>query len=80
MTLPEKGQLLRIFIGESDKYEKQPLSEWIVRQVREFGPAEATVFRGWEGFGAHSRFHKAKIPRLSSDLPNPGIVGWYQKC
>jgi PII-like signaling protein len=69
MRLPEDGQLLRIFIGESDKYQKQPLHEWIVRKAREFGLAGATVFRGLEGFGAHSRVHTAKILRLSSDLP-----------
>jgi PII-like signaling protein len=69
MTLPEEGQLLRIFIGESDKYGRQPLYEWIVRKAREFGLAGATVFRGLEGFGAHSRVHTAKILRLSSDLP-----------
>ncbi|MBW2441939.1 MAG: DUF190 domain-containing protein [Deltaproteobacteria bacterium] len=69
MTLPREGQLLRIFIGESDKYGKQPLYEWIVRKAREFGLAGATVFRGLEGFGAHSRVHTAKILRLSSDLP-----------
>jgi len=69
MTLPEEGQLLRIFIGESDKYERQPLYEWIVRKAQEFGLAGATVFRGLGGFGAHSRLHTAKILRLSSDLP-----------
>ena len=69
MTLPEEGQLLRIFIGESDKYGRQPLYEWIVRKAREFGLAGATVFRGLEGFGARSRVHTAKILRLSSDLP-----------
>ena len=69
MTLPEEGQLLRIFIGESDKYERQPLYEWIVHQAREFGLAGATVFRGLAGYGAHSRVHTAKILRLSSDLP-----------
>ena len=69
MTLPEEGQLLRIFIGESDKYGNQPLYEWIVRKARAFGLAGATVFRGLEGFGAHSRVHTAKILRLSSDLP-----------
>jgi PII-like signaling protein len=69
MTLPEEGQLLRIFIGENDKYERQPLYEWIVRKARKFGLAGATVFRGLEGFGAHSRVHTAKILRLSSDLP-----------
>ena len=69
MTLPEEGQLLRIFIGESDKYERQPLYEWIVRKARKFGLAGATVFRGLEGYGAHSRLHTTKILRLSSDLP-----------
>jgi len=69
MTLPKDGKLLRVFIGESDKYENQPLYEWIVRQARERGLAGATVLRGLEGFGAHSRLHTAKILRLSSDLP-----------
>ena len=69
MVLPEEGQLLRIFIGESDKYEGQPLFEWIVRRARENGLAGATVLRGLEGFGAHSRIHTAKILRLSEDLP-----------
>ena len=69
MTLPRDGKLLRIFIGESDKYDNQPLYEWIVRQARERGLAGATVLRGLEGFGAHSRLHTAKILRLSSDLP-----------
>ena len=67
--LPREGKLLRIFIGENDKYEDQPLYEWIVRKARELGLAGATVLRGLEGFGAHSRLHTAKIVRLSSDLP-----------
>ena len=69
MKLPEKGHLLRIFIGESDKYESLPLYEWIVRKAKEKGLAGATVIRGLEGFGAHSRLHTAKILRLSEDLP-----------
>jgi len=69
MVLPEKGHLLRIFIGESDRYAGQPLHEWIVRQARREGLAGATVLRGIEGFGAHSRLHTAKILRLSADLP-----------
>jgi PII-like signaling protein len=69
MILPEEGQLLRIFIGESDKYERQPLHQWIVRKARESGLAGATVFRGLEGYGASSRLHTAKLLRLSSDLP-----------
>jgi PII-like signaling protein len=69
MVLPREGSLLRIFIGESDKYEGMPLYEWIVRKSREHGLAGATVLRGIEGFGAHSRVHTAKILRLSTDLP-----------
>jgi PII-like signaling protein len=69
MTLPREGHLLRIFIGESDKHEHMPLYEWIVRRAHEAGLAGATVLRGMEGFGAHSRLHTAKILRLSQDLP-----------
>lgn len=69
MMLPREGHLLRIFIGESDRYEQQPLYEWLVRQAREHGLAGATVLRGIEGFGAASRLHTAKILRLSADLP-----------
>jgi len=69
MTLPKQGKLLRIFIGENDRHEGLPLYEWIVRKARENGLAGATVLRGLEGYGAHSRLHKAKILRLSSDLP-----------
>jgi hypothetical protein len=69
MVLPENGHLLRIFIGESDKYAGMPLYEWIVKSAREQGLAGATVLRGLAGFGAHSRMHTAKILRLSEDLP-----------
>ncbi len=69
MTLPEEGRLLRIFIGEDDKHEGQPLYEWIVHTARKEGLAGATVLRGMEGFGASSRLHTAKILRLSQDLP-----------
>ena len=69
MVLPRDGHLLRIFIGESDRHEGIPLYEWIVRKAREHGLAGATVVRGLEGFGAHSRVHTAKILRLSTDLP-----------
>jgi PII-like signaling protein len=67
--LPRNGKLLRVFIGENDKHEGAPLYEWIVRRAREKGLAGATVLRGLEGFGAHSRLHTAKILRLSNDLP-----------
>jgi PII-like signaling protein len=67
--LPQEGHLLRIFVGEGDKHEGKPLYEWLVLQAREHGLAGATVLRGIEGFGAHSRMHTAKILRLSEDLP-----------
>lgn len=69
MTIPEDGYLLRVFVGESDKHEGKPLYEWLVLKAREAGLAGATVLRGIEGFGAHSRLHTAKILRLSEDLP-----------
>ena len=69
MMLPKEGHLLRIFIGENDKYENKPLYEWIVLKARDHGLAGATVLRGLEGFGAHSRLHTARILRLSANLP-----------
>ena len=69
MTLPRDGKLLRIFIGENDRHEGVPLYEWLVRKAADHGLAGATVVRGLQGFGAHSRLHTAKILRLSSDLP-----------
>jgi PII-like signaling protein len=69
MMLPKDGKLLRIFIGENDTHEGMALYEWIVRKAREHGLAGATVLRGLEGFGAHSRLHTAKVLRLSTDLP-----------
>lgn len=69
MILPEEGCLLRIFIGESDRYSGKPLYEWLVLKAREQGLAGATVLRGMMGFGAHSRIHTFKIERLSEDLP-----------
>jgi PII-like signaling protein len=63
------GQLLRIFIGESDSWHGKPLYEAIVQRVREHGLAGATVIRGIEGFGASSHLHTSRILRLSQDLP-----------
>lgn len=69
MKLPEEGMLLRIFVGESDKYKGKALYEQIVIKARELNLAGATVLRGIMGFGADSRMHSAKILRLSEDLP-----------
>lgn len=69
MKLPEDGQLLRVFIGESDTFNEKPLYEQIVLKARELNLAGATVVRGIMGFGADSHLHTAKILRLSEDLP-----------
>src|SRR5947199_9771737 len=69
MQIPREAVLLRIFIGESDRWEHQPLYEAIVLKARELHLAGATVLRGAMGFGKSSRLHTAKILRLSVDLP-----------
>ena len=69
MHLPEDAVLLRIFIGESDRYQHRPLYEAIVLKARELELAGATVLRGPMGFGKSSHLHTAKILRLSIDLP-----------
>jgi PII-like signaling protein len=69
MQLPEDAVLLRIYLGESDRWQHQPLYEAIVLRARELHLAGATVLRGPMGFGAASRIHTAKILRLSMDLP-----------
>ena len=69
MKLEGEAQLLRIFIGESDKWHGKPVYEEIVLKARELHLAGATVLRGPMGFGAHSRLHTVKILRLSEDLP-----------
>jgi hypothetical protein len=69
MQIPHEAVLLRIFIGESDRWHHQPLYEAIVLKARELHLAGATVLRGPMGFGKSSRLHTAKILRLSLDLP-----------
>jgi PII-like signaling protein len=69
MKIPKEAVLLRIFIGESDRYGHQPLYEAIVLKARELHMAGATVLRGAMGFGINSCLHTAKILRLSQDLP-----------
>ncbi|RTH02630.1 hypothetical protein CSW47_10220 [Thermus scotoductus] len=66
MKLEGRAKLLRIFVGESDRHGGRPLYEAIVLRQ---GLAGATVFKGFMGFGAHSRIHTAKVLQLSEDLP-----------
>lgn len=61
--------LMRIHVGERDKYQGRPLYEAIVHLLRSRGFAGATVFRGIMGFGASARVHTEKVLRLSLDLP-----------
>jgi PII-like signaling protein len=69
MELPHDSILLRIFLGESDRFDHKPLHEVIVMKARQMHLAGATVLRGAMGFGKSSRMHTAKILRLSMDLP-----------
>ena len=69
MRIPTEGKLLRIFVGEADRWHGRPLYQAIVEEARTRGLAGATVIKGFIGFGAHSRLHTATILRLSTDLP-----------
>jgi PII-like signaling protein len=69
MQIPQNAVLLRVFIGENDKYEGHSLGEAIVLKARENHLAGATLLRGPMGFGHSSRLHTAKILRLSEDMP-----------
>lgn len=69
MRLEGEGKLLRIFIGESDRWHGKPLYQAIVEHLRAEGIAGATVVRAMEGFGAKSHLHTSRILRLSEDLP-----------
>lgn len=69
MQIPQDAVLLRIYIGESDKWQRKPLYEAITLKAREMHLAGATVLRGPMGFGKASRLHTSKILRLSMDLP-----------
>lgn len=69
MIETSEGTLLRIFIGDSDQHEGEPLYKVLVRRAHDDGLAGATVLHGPMGFGRHSRLHTAKLAELSSDLP-----------
>jgi len=67
--IPREGKLLRVFIGEQDKWQGKPLHEAIVQLARKQGLAGATCLKGFLGYGAKSHLHTAKLLRLSEDLP-----------
>lgn len=62
-------ELLRIFVGEQEKYNHRPLYELLVSLALEHGMAGATVFRGLLSFGLRHKVHSAKILELAGDLP-----------
>ena len=69
MKIPADGKLLRIFIGEADKWNEEPLYEEIVLLAKKSGMAGATAIKGFMGFGCKSHMHTTKLLRLSEDLP-----------
>lgn len=69
MNKPEQGMLLRIFIGETDRYKNRALYEQIVIKAKELHLAAVSVTRGIMGYGADNEIHTSKILRLSDDLP-----------
>lgn len=69
MKSPSEGKLLRIFIGEADKWQGRPLYEKIVLLAKQEGMAGATALKGFLGFGCKSHMHTTKLLRLSEDLP-----------
>lgn len=69
MNIEGKGKLLKIFIGESDRWHGEALYHAIIKKIKENGLAGATTVRGIEGFGANSRIHTKSMEVLSQDLP-----------
>ena len=69
MKQSEEGILLRVLIGEDDRFKGRPLYEQIVLRARELKLAGATVFKGLMGFGSDSLIHTSKIPQLSEEMP-----------
>jgi len=69
MKIEGKGKLLKIYIGESDRWHGEALYHAIIKKIKEHGLAGATTIRGIEGFGANSRIHTRHIEVLSQDLP-----------
>jgi len=69
MNINGEGKILRIYIGETDRWKHQPLYHALIKKFKEAGLAGATVLRGIEGFGLNSRIKSAHILQLSEDLP-----------
>src|SRR5215204_6075128 len=74
MTLKGEAWRLTIYVGGDDQWHHKPLYTEIVHRAHLFGLAGASVFRGWEGYGASSRIHSARILSLSEDLPLAVVI------
>lgn len=68
-VLDGERTLIRIFIGDADKWHHQPLDRALIERLRREGFAGATVTHGVAGFGARSVIHTAHLVDLSGDLP-----------
>lgn len=68
MNLKEEMRL-RIYTGESDKYEGMPIYRWLVLKARDEKMSGAVVIRGIEGFGKHDEIHAARLLEIASPLP-----------
>ena len=69
MKIEGNGKLLRIYIGANDRYGNIPMYEALIERAKEMGMAGCTIIRGVQGFGASHDIHKARILRLSENLP-----------
>lgn len=69
METPGQGILLRIFVGESDRWHGESLYLALVKEAKNQGLAGATVLRGYAGYGAHSLIHTVRLVDISPDLP-----------
>ena len=69
MKIEGEARRVRIYIDEDDRWHGKPLFAAIVERCRAEGIAGATVLRGIEGYGAHSRIHTARILQLAEELP-----------
>lgn len=64
-----KGKLLKVYVGENERYQNKPLYQYLVRWLNKNGVAGVTVNRGIEGYGHDKVLHSARLLDLSADLP-----------
>jgi PII-like signaling protein len=63
------AKLMRIFMGEADRWHGEPLYDAIIKQFRMMDIAGATVYRGILGYGAKGHTHKQSFFHVAHDLP-----------